>query len=114
MLAIDLRVPAAMPAAIVAPMVPLTFKDHAALVDWTGRAIRDGKRGAILAGMLPLSHRLELQEQGWLGTLTQRGRQFHRAVGSLGRLRGLNRQVGQQQRKGNKAVQAMRALPDTS
>ncbi len=95
-------------------MVPLSFEDYADLVEWTGRAIRDGKKGAIPADMLPLFRRLELQEQGWLGTVTEWGRQFHRAVGSLERLHGLSRRVGQQWLKGTKAVQTMYVLPDTS
>ncbi|MCP3971011.1 MAG: transposase, partial [Rhodobacteraceae bacterium] len=110
----DLGVPAGIPAAVAPPIVPLTFEDYAELVDWTGRAIRDGKKGAIPAGMLPVFRRLELQEQGWLGTVTQWGRQFHRAPGSLERLRGLSRRVGQHWFQGTKAAQAMYALPDTS
>ncbi len=43
MLGTDLRVPAAMPAAIAVPVIPLTFEGYAEPVDWTGRAVRDGK-----------------------------------------------------------------------
>ena len=50
--------------------------------------------------------RLELLEQGWLGTVTEWGRRFHRAVGSLDRLRGLSRQVGQHWLQGTEAAQA--------
>ncbi len=46
---------------------PLTFEDDAELVDWIGRAIRDGRKGAIPAGMLPMFRRLELPEKGWPG-----------------------------------------------
>ncbi|MCP3969286.1 MAG: hypothetical protein GY717_03005, partial [Rhodobacteraceae bacterium] len=61
--------------------------------------------------MLPLFRRLELQEQGWRGTATGWGRQFHRAAGSLERLR---ERVGPHWFQGTKAAQAMYALPDTS
>ncbi len=62
--AIDLGVPTAIPAAVGAPIVPLTFEDYAELVHWTGRAILDGRKGAIPAGMLPVFRRLELHEPG--------------------------------------------------
>ncbi len=52
--------PAAMPAAIAAPVVPLSFEDYAELADWTGRAIRVGKKAAISAETLLVFRRLEL------------------------------------------------------
>lgn len=51
--------------------IPITFKDYAELLDWTGRALRTDKRGAIPEHLLPIFNRLQLQERNWLDTVTR-------------------------------------------
>jgi len=38
--------------------LPFKLFDYLLLVDWTGRCVRDNKRGAILADIKPLFERL--------------------------------------------------------
>src|SRR5690606_21023107 len=41
-----------------APAIPYTLRDYVALVDWSGRLIREDKRGAIDSGLPPILKRL--------------------------------------------------------
>ena len=46
--------------------LPFRLTDYLALVDWTGRAIRDDKRGAIASSLPPLLERLNIEPKHWL------------------------------------------------
>ena len=81
--------------------------DYLSLVDWTGRAIRDDKRGAIPEHLLPILQRLGLDECGWVDNVEHFGRRFHRAIGPVDRLRQLGQLLGQCWLRG---LQASRAL----
>lgn len=62
---------------------PLTSEEYLTLVDATGRLLREGKRGRIPAGLLPILKRLDLDLTAWLATM-QGWREFlGRVVGSL-------------------------------
>ena len=75
--------------------IAFRFTDYLTLVDWTGRAIRDDKRGAIPAQCPPILHRLGLDEHGWIDNVEHFGRRFHRAIGPVDRLRQLGQALGQ-------------------
>ena len=42
------------------------LKDYLDLVDWTGRSIRQDKRGTITTGLPPILDRLQIDQQAWL------------------------------------------------
>ena len=46
----------------------LAFKleDYLELIDWTGRCIRDDKRGSISADLPPILERLQIKREAWL------------------------------------------------
>ena len=46
--------------------IPLSWPDYLHLIDWTGRAIRDDKRGHIDQAMPPILHRLNIDVGEWL------------------------------------------------
>jgi hypothetical protein len=48
---------------------PLALDDYLTLVDATGRLLRDGKRGRIPPGLLPILARLDIQLDAWLATM---------------------------------------------
>jgi putative transposase len=58
--------------------IPFTF------ADWTGRAIREDKRGFIPEEAPPILARLGIDENGWVETVRDYGRHFGRVVGSGG------------------------------
>ena len=43
----------------------LDLDDYLALLDWAGRELRVGKRGAIPADIAPILERLHVQADGW-------------------------------------------------
>jgi len=45
---------------------PINYSDYLELVDWSGRAIRDDKAGAIADNLSPILARLGIEQQGWL------------------------------------------------
>ena len=50
--------------------IPMRLTDYLELVDWTGRIIRDDKRGAIPASSDGILNRLGIDESQWL-TMTK-------------------------------------------
>ena len=52
------------------------------LLDWTGRQIRSGKRGAIPAHLAPMLERLRLDGDSWCDLVAQFGKLFKRAAGT--------------------------------
>lgn len=46
--------------------LPVSFMNYAELVDWSGRTLRAGKRGAIAAHTAPVLERLNLTPEQWL------------------------------------------------
>lgn len=52
------------------------------LLDWTGRQLRAGKRGAIPSHILPILDRLGISTDGWLDLASRFGRLFKRAAGT--------------------------------
>ena len=61
--------------------LPMSLDDYLALLDWTGRQLRAGKRGAIPAGLRPILERLSINVDGWLESMHDFGRRFRRVIG---------------------------------
>ena len=75
--------------------LPYAFTDYLMLVDWTGRAIRVGKRGHIPAHLAPILARLGLDEVSWLKRVTLFRRQGIRVVGDRVHCQRFARHCGQ-------------------
>ena len=74
--------------------IAFQLTDYFTLIDWTGRAIRDDKCGAIPEWLPTILHRLGLDEHGWIENVEHFGRRFHRAIGPVDRLRQLGQALG--------------------
>ena len=61
--------------------IPYALRDYLALVDWSGRAIRAGKRGFIAADLPPILKRLSIDAEAWELLISRRGVIFGRAMG---------------------------------
>lgn len=70
-----------------AAAIPMTFPDYLQLVDWSGRLVRAGKRGAIDEHIPPILERLNIDPGVWQDAMRIRGNVFGRALGRLDRLR---------------------------
>lgn len=62
--------------------IPFKLIDYLELVDWTGRVIRDDKRGAIATDLPPILKRLEIDSEAWTSLTTEFETQFSHWVGS--------------------------------
>jgi REP element-mobilizing transposase RayT len=83
------------PGASAAPVIPFALKDYLTLVDWSGRAVRSDKRGAIDPQLPPLLRRLNIDAEAWQATMQPHGNVFGRALGQLDHLRLHARALGQ-------------------
>jgi REP element-mobilizing transposase RayT len=68
-------------------VIPYTLRDYLSLVDWTGRAIRAGKRGFIDAELPPILKRLNVDAYAWEVLMSRGGTVFGRAMGRLDTMR---------------------------
>jgi REP element-mobilizing transposase RayT len=70
-----------------AASIPFRFEDYLAVVDWSGRAIRDDKRGHIDHQLPSIMQRLNIDRGAWELAMQPRGNVFGRALGRLDHLR---------------------------
>jgi hypothetical protein len=77
-------------------------KDYVELLDWSWRAIRDDKRGAISSSLPPILKRLKLDPEHYLQHVRKGGRGYHvAALGRIDRLREAAEQLGRRFLKGH-------------
>lgn len=69
--------------------------DYFELIDWTGRAIRDDKKGAIPSNIAPILQKLGVAEGEWADNVNHFGRRFYSVVGSVSAMRQYSDKVGQ-------------------
>ncbi|MEX2469588.1 MAG: transposase [Pseudohongiellaceae bacterium] len=75
--------------------IPLRLTDYFVLVDWTGRAIRRDKPGAIPADVKPILQRLGVAQENWVTNTQHFGSRFYRALGRINQIKRLARRSGQ-------------------
>ena len=69
-----------------ANVLPHNFADYLELVDWTGRAMRDDKRGYIPGNLPPILQRLNIAPEQWLKATHGMERHFYHAIGPVSSL----------------------------
>lgn len=67
--------------------LPYYLRHYLELVDWTGRAVRDNKRGAIPAELEPILDRLGFDESSWLDGIKLFGQPMFHMIGPADRMR---------------------------
>jgi REP element-mobilizing transposase RayT len=82
-------------AAAGAPCLPFSLGDYLVLLDWTGRAIRRDKPGAIDASLAGILARLGVEVDQWLGKIQYLGCRAGIALGATARLRQFAERIGQ-------------------
>jgi len=63
------------------PGIPFAFKDYLQLVDYTGRMIRDNKRGFIPGHLPPILERNQFDLKQWIESSTQFEQHFYQRLG---------------------------------
>lgn len=83
------------------PALPICKAEYLALVDWTGRQVRPGKRGRIVASLPPIIQRLQRSiRRPWLEEMSQLSRLYFRAIGNVVSLTDYRDRLGQTRLKG--------------
>ena len=86
-----------------ASIISLTLEEYLDLVDWTGRQIVEGKRGAIPDHLAPILARLNISTDRWIDTVQGYGGLFYRVVSQLENILAAARRAGQLWLKGKKS-----------
>lgn len=68
-------------------ILPIRQIDYFALIDWTGRAIRADKCGAIPAKIEPILQRLGVEERNWVKNTQFFGKRFKRVLGRIDQIK---------------------------
>jgi len=66
--------------------IPITRQDYFDLVDWTGRILREDKRGAIDGQLPPILQRLGIHSENWIDSVSHFQKYFFDAAGTLSSL----------------------------
>lgn len=88
-------------------VVPIRQSDYFALVDWTGRAVRSDKRGAIPATVKPILQRLGAAGDNWVKNTRYFGNRFGRVLGPIDQIRAFASKVNQKWLAGVGQAQAL-------
>jgi len=91
--------------------LPFALTDYLQLLDWSGRAVRKDKPGAIPAHLPPILERLSIDPEAFLKFLRARRNAFSRAVGTAERLRETAQAMGQRYLRGIGPSRALFASP---
>ena len=81
--------------------------DYLELVDWTGRAIREDKRGFIPADVPPILSCLGLEAENWIETVRHFRRHFYDYVGPADVLVQYSRATGRSWLRGVRACRKL-------
>ena len=81
--------------------------DGLPLVDWTGRQLRDDKRGAISSQLPPILDRLAIEPKQWLILTSQFESRFSVWIGAAQKLKAIAQQLGYQRTPGLRQCQAL-------
>ena len=95
--------------------LPFSLDDYIDLVDWSGRVVREDKRGAIDETLPPILERLEIDAGTWQKLLRDRKKlQFHHAVGRASAIKGNAAHFGRAFLKGLSFAQELFPEPEPS
>ena len=88
--------------------MPYESQDYLELVDWSGRAIIEGKRGSIPGNLPPILERLKIDPGNYIRFInrTQKS-QFHGFIGSVKTMRSLAQDFGRSFLRGQAAAAAL-------
>ena len=82
------------------PMLPMRALDYLELVDWSGRVVREDKRGSIASTTPSVLTRLGMGQYQWKSQMLGIESRYYRAVGTVESLKAKARALGQNWLKG--------------
>lgn len=87
--------------------IPFKLNDYLELVDWTGRFLREDKRGAIPEHFPPILERLAIEPKQWLSTCNHFEKQFKHFVGKPSKIKSFLKNINQTSCHGIKHCEAV-------
>lgn len=87
--------------------LPFRLLDYLELVDWTGRQIREDKRGSIDSDLPCILKRLDIDEEHWLYMTQNFESSFKTLVGAVHSLRKVCEEMGYQRMPGRSSCEAL-------
>ena len=80
--------------------ISISLNQYLTLVDWTGRQIKEGRKGKIPDHYLPILDRLDIESDRWLDTVAGFGGLFCRVAGKVASIRKAAQRAGRQWLRG--------------
>lgn len=93
--------------------IPFLLQDYLELVDWSGRILRDDKRGTIPRQLPPILDRLQIDPQHWLYLNRNFESRFKSLVGSAHAIRETCRLLGKRWTHGIRDCEQLLSPPTT-
>ena len=87
--------------------LPFRLTDYLELVDWTGRQVREDKRGSIEEGLPCILNRLDIEKDHWLYMAQNFESSFKTLVGAVHSLEKVCREMGYQRMPGRSSCEAL-------
>ena len=88
--------------------IPYESKDYLEVVDWSGRAIIEGKRGSIPDDLPPILDRLKIDPENYVRFINRTQKtHFHGFIGTVKSMRSLAQDFGRSFLKGQAAAAAL-------
>ncbi len=85
--------------------IDFELNDYLRLVDWTGRAIREDKKGAIPSYLAPILERIGLNPDAWLRSVKYYNRHYFSVLGAIDRIKAFAQMHKKCWQRGQRAVQ---------
>jgi len=86
------------------PGIPYNLIDYFTLIEWTGRAVRADKKGAIPQHVQTLLHRLTINEEAWVDAVCQFEQRFGIAIGAAAALKLFSHNLATQWLRGKRTI----------
>jgi hypothetical protein len=86
------------------PFINMELDDYLELLDWTGRQVKEGKRGKIPPHLAHILERLDIETEHWIHTVLHFGSLFYRVAGKVQSILVATRRAGQQWLRGKPAA----------
>jgi REP element-mobilizing transposase RayT len=84
--------------------IDFILHDYLHLVDWTGRAIREDKKGAIPSDIAPILERIGLNPDAWLTSVSHYNKNYFTVLGAIDRIKAYAQAQKNSWHRGQRAV----------
>jgi REP element-mobilizing transposase RayT len=87
-----------------AKCIDFFLHDYLNLVDWTGRALREGKKGAIPSDLAPILERIGLNPDAWVTSVRHYNKHYFSVLGAIDRIKEYAQAQNKSWHRGQRAV----------